>query len=359
MTAPLDKTAAVRDGEELDAVKLRAYLDAKLPELSGELLVEQFPSGFSNLTYLLRLGDRELVLRRPPVGNRIKSAHDMGREFRVLDKLSAVYELAPRPLVSCEDDEILGAPFYVMERRTGIILRKTIPEGVTLDPPTLRGLSEAFIDNLAALHAIDYEAVGLGELGRPEGYIARQVAGWTKRYQAARTDEIPEMEQLAAWLATQQPAESGTALIHNDYKYDNLILDRDDLTRIIAVLDWEMCTLGDPLMDLGMSLAYWVQADDDSARKHFITGPTYLPGNLTRQELVVRYAEKSGRDPSGILFHYCFGLFKLAVIVQQIYARYAAGHTQDPRFANLNDSVANLGIAAVHATVRGRIDSSG
>jgi len=355
MSIHLDQPADVRDGEQLDTDKLGEYLRTHLPDESGPLVVEQFPSGFSNLTYLLRLGERELVLRRPPFGNRVKSAHDMGREFRVLSKLSGVYELVPQPLVYCEDEEVLGAPFYVMQRCQGVILRSPKQQKYDLEAATLRGLGESFVDNLAALHAIDFEAAGLGDLGKPEGFIERQVAGWTKRYQQARTDDFPEMENMARWLADHLPPSSGVSLIHNDFKFDNLVLDPQDLTKIIAVLDWEMCTLGDPLLDLGVSLSYWVQKDDEPALKEFIAGPTNLPGNLTRREIVRRYEEVTGQDTSGILFHYCFGLFKLAVIVQQIYYRYAEGHTRDPRFAGLNRTVESLGVAALHVADRGEM----
>ncbi len=355
MSVPLDQPTNVRDGEQLDTEKLGEYLRAHLPDASGSLTIEQFPSGYSNLTYLLRLGDQELVLRRPPFGNRVKSAHDMGREYNVLSKLSGVYDLVPRPLVYCDDEQVLGAPFYVMQRCRGVILRSPKQMDCDLDAATLRQLGESFVDTLAALHAIDYEAAGLGDLGRPEGFIERQVAGWTKRYQQARTHDFPEMESIAGWLADNLPPSSGTSLIHNDFKFDNLVLDPRDLTKIIAVLDWEMCTLGDPLLDLGVTISYWVEAYDEPALKAFIAGPTNLPGNLTRREIVQRYAEVTGRDTSGILFHYCFGLFKLAVIVQQIYYRYAQGHTRDPRFAGLDQAVESLGIAATHAVDRGEL----
>jgi len=354
MNGFVDEPAAVREGEELDLGKLQGFLARAIPEASGELTVQQFPQGYSNLTYLLKMGSLEMVLRRPPFGNEVKSAHDMSREHRVLSKLCEVYSLAPRPLAYCEDDSVLGAPFYVMERRHGIILRKRVPEGLDLSPNTMRQLSESFVDNLARLHAIDYEAVGLGKLGKPDGFVERQVSGWTKRYERAATDEIADMLSVADWLAQNRPTQSDAALIHNDYKYDNIVLDANDPTQILAVLDWEMCTLGDPLLDLGCALAYWVQADDDT-RNLFNWGPTDLPGNLTRQEFMDRYAQKTGRDLSQILFFYCFGLFKLAVIVQQIYFRYAKGLTRDQRFAQLNHVVANLSRAAMTSIDRNRV----
>ncbi len=354
--APLsDAAAPVRPGEELDAPRLTAYLAEKLGGADGLVRIQQFRKGFSNLTYLVTLGSSQYVLRRPPFGNQVKSAHDMGREFNVLSKLSRVYELAPKPALYCDDESILGAPFYLMERRQGVILRRNLPEGFRPDPETFRRLGEAFIDNLARLHAIDYRAAGLGDLGKPEGYVERQVSGWIGRYEKARTDTWPAMDEVARWLNAHRPGESGAALIHNDYKFDNMVLDPDDLTRIVAVLDWEMSTLGDPLMDLGSTLAYWIQADDHETLQQFVPGPTYLPGNLTRLELVDRYAEVSGRDVTQVLFYYVYGLYKLAVIIQQIYARYARGFTQDPRFAAMNHEVDCLARAAARAIEIGRV----
>jgi len=351
----IDAASPIREGEELDLAKLEAWLHEEIPNASGNLRVEQFPQGFSNLTYFVKLGDQELVLRRPPFGNQVKSAHDMGREFRVLSALNKVYELAPRPLAYCDNDSVLGAPFYVMQRRHGIILRKKLPNEFVIPPETFRGLGISLIENLARLHSIDYQAAGLGDLGHPEGFLERQVGGWTKRYLQAQTDDFPEVIQTVEWCAANRPPESGATLIHNDYKFDNLVLDPNDLTKIIAVLDWEMCTIGDPLLDLGVSLSYWVQADDDAVLRAFVPGPTDRPGNLTRHELIERYAELTGRDMSHILFYYCFGLFKLAVIIQQIYARYAKGHTRDPRFAGMNQVVAGLGRAGMASIAANRV----
>src|SRR5439155_26326836 len=212
----------------------------------GPLSVEQFPHGHSNLTYLLRRGPSEWVLRRPPFGNQVKTAHDMGREYRVLSKLCTVFPAAPRPYLYCEDESVLGAPFYLMERRSGVVLRKTLPPGLAIDPPTARQLGLALIDNLARLHSLDYRQIGLGDLGKPDGYVSRQVSGWSNRYVQARTDDVPAMERVARWLGEHLPPESAASLIHNDYKYDNLVLDPADLTRVVAVLDWEMATVGDP-----------------------------------------------------------------------------------------------------------------
>jgi aminoglycoside phosphotransferase (APT) family kinase protein len=343
MPSDFNRTAPIRAGEELPVERLAAYLSEHLPDSAGPLVVEQFPQGHSNLTYLLRLGSAEMVLRRPPFGNQVKSAHDMAREYRVLSRLSAVYPPAPRPILHCEDQSVIGSEFYLMERRQGLILRKTIPPEVTIDSETARQLSTALIDNLALLHSLDYQAAGLGELGKPDGYVRRQVTGWASRYEQARTDDVPSMERLAVRLAGQMPPESGAAIIHNDYKYDNLILDAADPTRIVAVLDWEMATIGDPLMDLGATLGYWVEAADPPALRQAAFGPTALPGSLTRQELLDRYQEQTGRTAANPVFYYAFGLFKLAVIVQQIYARYARGHTSDTRFAHLNQLVTVLG----------------
>jgi aminoglycoside phosphotransferase (APT) family kinase protein len=335
----LDHSRAVRPGEELDAVRLEAFLKARFPDWTGPLAVEQFPQGYSNLTYLIRLGERELVLRRPPFGAKIKTAHDMGREYRILSHLINIYPRVPRPLAFCEDESVLGAPFYVMERVTGIILRSKPPSGLALGSDLVRKISESFIDNLAEIHRVNHVAAGLADLGRPEGYVRRQVEGWTKRYQNARTDDIPEMDRLAPWLSEHQPAESGACLIHNDYKYDNLVLDPQNLSHIKACLDWEMATIGDPLMDLGSTLGYWVDPKDPEAWQKLSFGLTTLPGNLNRQELLQRYVKQTGREVSNPVFYYAYGLFKIAVIVQQIYARYKQGLTKDERFAHLLDIV--------------------
>lgn len=351
-----DQAGAVRQGEELDVDRLGVYLSQHAPDLDGSIAVEQFPAGYSNLTYLLRLGERELVLRRPPLGAKIKTGHDMGREYRILSHLAGVYPQAPRPLLCCEDEAVLGAPFYVMERLKGVILRASVPQGLELSPALMRSLSENFVDNLVQIHGLDYEAAGLGELGRPAGYVKRQIEGWTRRYYNARTDDVPDVERAAAWLAERMPPEVGAALIHNDYKYDNLVLDPDDLSHIIGVLDWEMATLGDPLMDLGTTLGYWVDVDDPQEVQVLSFGLTTLPGNLDRRELAQRYAEQSGHNLSNILFYYVYGLFKIIVIVQQIYARYKAGLTQDERFAMMGYIVQVLGQVAVLAIEKGRID---
>ena len=347
-----------RAGEELDLERLGAHLERHLPGgAAGPLRVEQFPGGHSNLTYLVHLGERELVLRRPPVGSKVKSAHDMGREVRVLSRLAPAWAPAPAPVLSCEDDAVMGAPFYLMERRRGIILRKEPPAGMVLDPRRARQVSEALIDGLVALHAIDYAAIGLGDLGRPEGYVERQVRGWTERYAGSQTDDIGSVTEVAAWLRDHLPVSGPPALIHNDYKFDNVVLDPADLTRIVGVLDWEMATVGDPLMDLGTSLSYWVEAGDPPPMVHMRFGPTTLPGMLTRAEVVERYAERSGRavPDAAAVFYYAFGLFKTAVVVQQIYYRWKQGLTKDARFAPLIHAVRMLCDHAAAAIARGSL----
>jgi aminoglycoside phosphotransferase (APT) family kinase protein len=343
-----DLSDDVRPGEELDLAKLEPYLRSHFPELCGPLTVRQFPSGHSNLTYSVVLGAREMVLRRPPFGSKVKSAHDMGREYHVLEKLHSAYP-APRPLLHCTDEAVLGAPFYMMERVHGIILRKEVPEGLELPPHTVRRLSESFIDNLAALHGLDYAALGLAALGKPEGYMQRQVKGWIERYHGSKTHELPEVEKIADWLRERMPLQIAATLIHNDYKYDNMVLDSTDITVVRAVLDWEMCTLGDPLSDLGTALAYWVQADDPADIRPARWGPTAIPGSLTRAELLDRYRIKTGRDVSHVVFYYVFALFKTAVIIQQIYYRYYHGFTKDERFASMGEVTRMLLSAALRA----------
>jgi aminoglycoside phosphotransferase (APT) family kinase protein len=288
MTDFQDHATSVRPGEELDLAKLEPFLRSHFPDQPGVLSIRQFPSGHSNLTYSLHLGGKELVLRRPPFGSKVKSAHDMGREFRVLSKLHTAYPPAPKVLVYCEDDSILGTPFYVMEPVRGIILRRELPAGMNLSAETAKQLSEAFIDNLAQLHSLDYAAVGLADLGKPQGYLERQVRGWIERYAGSQTHDLPEVERISAWMKANMPAVSDAALIHNDYKYDNVVLGPQEITRIIGVLDWEMCTIGDPLTDLGTALAYWVDANDSEELQKIRWGPTNARGSLTRVQLAER-----------------------------------------------------------------------
>ncbi len=329
----IDKAVNVREGESPDLEKLRAYLVKHLPGETGELNILQFPGGYSNLTFLINYGEKEYVLRKPPRGANIKSAHDMGREFRVLSALKPVYKPIPNPIIFCKDESVIGTPFYLMERVRGIILRNKPPKGIDLTPEIMRAISISAVKNLASLHDIDLYSTGLIQLGKPEGYISRQVEGWIKRYYNAETDLVDDMNKAAEWMQENIPADGNPAFIHNDYKFDNLVLDPGDLQHIIAVLDWEMATVGSPLMDLGTSLAYWAEPSDHPALKPF--NLTWLQGNLNREEVVQEYSMARQIDLPGMLFYYVFGTFKIAVIVQQIYARYKNGFTSDERFAGL------------------------
>ncbi|NBB20067.1 phosphotransferase [Runella sp. CRIBMP] len=355
-TPKTDVPVAVREGEQLDITKLNAYFAEQVPDLGVITDVNQFPGGYSNLTYFLKTDTgKEYVLRRPPFGAKhIKGAHDMGREFRVLSLLKAAeYAKIPVPIAYCEDESVLDCPFYVMERVQGVILRAHSAPKMGIDPDTFRRLSAALVDNMVALHSINIQATGLINLGKPEGYVQRQVEGWYKRYQHAQTDEVPVFEQVYRWLSQNLPAENTPTLIHNDYKYDNVVLNANDLTDILAVLDWEMTTVGDPLMDVGTSLSYWSEATDGAFEKSF--NLTWLPGNFTRQEFADRYAQQSGRDVSNILYYYVFGLFKNTVVIQQIYARWKQGFSKDERFAGLIMGVHSLSNTAAKAIELGRI----
>jgi aminoglycoside phosphotransferase (APT) family kinase protein len=350
-----DKPTSIRPGEELDLSKLEPFLRSHVPGEADNFSVTQFPSGHSNLTYCVKLGNRQMVLRRPPFGSKVKSAHDMGREFHVLSKLHDAYPPAPKVLLYCDDASTLGAPFYLMEPISGIILRRDPPPGLALTPETARKLCEAFVDNLARLHSIDYEAIGLADLGKPQGYLERQLRGWIERYHGSKTHDLPEVDQISSWMQHNLPASNYATLIHNDYKFDNVILDPNDLTKIIGVLDWEMSTLGDPLSDLGSTLAYWVEAGDSEDLQKLRWGPTNYPGSMTREELVQRYARATGRDVSNMVFYVVFARLKVAVIVQQIYYRYHVGLTQDPRFAAMPQVVRTLLCASWESAQTGKI----
>ena len=352
----IDKATNIREGEELNLGNLESYLLENLPDSSGQLKVDQFPGGASNLTYLISLGEQQLVLRRPPFGTKVKSAHDMGREYKVLSALSKSYDKAPKPLLYTEDESVIGAQFYVMERVQGVILRSKKGPASELEPETIGKIASSLMDTMAELHALDYKAIGLGDLGKPEGYPERQVVGWTKRYFKSKTDEMPEIERVAAWLGQHIPPTKSASLIHNDYKHDNVVLDLNDVTKIIAILDWEMCTLGDPLMDLGTTLAYWANDEDPDLLKMAASNPSALPGNPSRAELVQMYAEKSGTDIGDMVFYYVYGLFKLAVVVQQIYYRYKHGFTKDKRFANMNYLAQGMCQMGLRAIEKNRID---
>jgi aminoglycoside phosphotransferase (APT) family kinase protein len=354
MSAFCDHPAAVRAGEELDLGALSRFLRQQLAG-DGQVEVEQFPSGHSNLTYYVRWSNRDMVLRRPPFGSKVKSAHDMGREYRVLSKLHQGYPLAPKVILYCDDLSVLGAPFYLMEPIQGIVLRKHLPPGLGIPPTTARRLSEVFLDNLVLLHNLDYSAIGLGDLGKPLGYMERQVERWIERYHNSATHELPEVDRICSWLKQNIPALSDVVLIHNDYKYDNVVLDSHDITRIVGVLDWEMCTIGDPLSDLGTTLAYWTDPEDIDELRQIGSVPTTMPGTLTRAQLVERYGAATNRDVCDMPFYLTFARFKVAVIIQQIYYRYSQGLTQDARFGCLSNRVSILMRAALHCAESGQI----
>ena len=344
-----DETQPIRSGEELNAKNLREYLREEFSADTDEITIEQFPAGSSNLTYSIKFGSIEFVLRRPPFGNTVKSAHDMKREFDVLEKLSKVYQPAPAPLIYCADETVIGSEFYLMERRNGLVIRGKSPEILENSAELQKKVCESFIGNLANFHALDYQKIGLGDFGKPEGYAQRQVEGWTKRYFNAKTDEHRELEKSIEWLIQNIPNESGATLVHNDYKFDNLMLNPENLPEIVAVLDWEMTTVGDPLMDLGTTLGYWMSKDAGAELLSMPFNPRVLMENISRRELIEIYAEKSGRDVSGMLFYYVFGTFKIAAIAQQIYFRFAGGFTRDTRFAAFNHFVHALGKIASDA----------
>lgn len=356
----MSDTRPVRASEQLDWEKLAAWLRRELG-VEGEMTVAQFPGGHSNLTYDLTFSrgqaippvpsgtateDRqdgrsatfEVVLRRPPFGPVPPRAHDMAREYRVLAAVHPYFPLAPKPYLLCEDTSVIGSIFYVMERRRGIVIRTQEPPSFGED--TRRRVSRAVVDTLARLHAIDVTATGLDALGKPAGFVARQIRGWTERWHAAKTSDVPDMERLANWLEERIPADPRrAALVHGDYKLDNVMLDPDEPWRLAGVFDWEMSAVGDPLVDLGILLCYWVHAvGDDEA----IPGVTTRPGWFTREEILARYAERSGRSIHGIAVYEVFAVFKLAVVIQQIYARFVRGQTDDPRFGPLGERVAHL-----------------
>jgi aminoglycoside phosphotransferase (APT) family kinase protein len=350
----IDQPAATRAGEELDQDKLQTYLRQHLSGFDQEISIQQFPSGYSNLTYFIQTPTQQYVLRRPPMGANIKSAHDMEREYLVLTKLRvAGYNKVPEAIHLCTDVSVMGCPFYLMKRVEGVILRNRLPKGTTIDEDSFRSLSKAAIDQLVNLHKLDLKTTGLEVLGKPDGYVHRQVEGWTKRYTNSQTDDIAAMNEVAEWMRKSEPATSQTTFIHNDFKYDNLVLNPTNLTDIIAVLDWEMATVGDPLMDLGTSLAYWAEANDQDYLKPF--NLTWMPGNFTRSAVVNYYQQQIGAPINNIVFYYAFGAFKVGVICQQIYYRYKQGLTKDPRFASLIHVIKACGENARKAIETGKI----
>jgi len=349
----IDQATQIRQGEELNWEILNDYLKSQIPDFEHITEINQFSGGYSNLTYLLKTTSKEYVLRRPPFGANIKSAHDMGREYKVLSLLKPHYPKVPQPIIFCVEESVMGCQFYMMERVKGVIFRGKDALKLKIPEIQMQQISENLIDNLADLHLLDIEKTDLINLGKPEGYVLRQVEGWIGRYEKSLTDDIPAMIQIAEWLQANMPRPQAPAFLHNDYKYDNVLLNPSDLTEILGVLDWEMSTVGDPLMDLGASLAYWCESNDGDFLKSF--NITWLAGNLTRNQVVERYANKTGRDITDILFYYVFGLYKNTVIMQQIYFRWKAGTTKDPRFAGLIYGIHELSKMAIRAIERKKI----
>jgi aminoglycoside phosphotransferase (APT) family kinase protein len=333
-----------RPDERLDTTRLEPWLRARLEGIEGPLAVRQFGGGHANLTYLLRFGTREFVLRRPPLGPLAPGAHDMAREHRVLSVLWQAYPPAPRSYVLCEDDSIIGAPFHVLERRHGFVIWEELPPQLDGRPELNRRIGFALVDALADLHLVDPGAVGLATLGRPEGFLARQLEGWTRRWHAAAPEEesVALMRPVLEWLAARLPHSDAAALVHNDYRLDNVLLDLDDPGRVVAVLDWDMCTRGDPLADLGYLINYWVEPRDPLLWREIAGMPTWNAGFPSRAEAIERYAARTGFDVGGIGWYVTFAVFKLAVIIQQIYIRYVRGQTQDERFRDYGARVRGL-----------------
>lgn len=334
----IDQSRPVREGEELNIILLDEWLKKELPHLTGIPEVTQYSGGASNWTYRLQYENDDLILRRPPAGTKAKSAHDMGREYRIQKALSGLYPV-PEILAYSDDESIIGAEFYVMRRIAGIIPRANLPKGMELTEEQTRQLCLNVIDKLIELHQLDIHATGLSAFGKGEGYIRRQIEGWSKRYRQARTEDVETFESVMKWLDENLPLNENIALIHNDYRFDNVILDPENPMKIIGILDWEMATIGDPLMDLGNSLAYWVQSDDDVFFQAVRRQPTHLPGMLTRQEIVDYYCEKTGLRPEKWTFYEVYGIFRLAVIAQQIYYRYYHGQTNNPAFKDFGKLV--------------------
>ncbi|HEY7592160.1 MAG TPA: phosphotransferase family protein [Actinophytocola sp.] len=340
MSAPHDRPGELREEDAFDTAAVTAWLKSQVDGLGELLEVRQYPGGASNLTYLLRFAERELILRRPPAGQKAKSAHDMQREYRVQSRLRPVYPFVPEVLAMCTDPAVLGSDFYVMERLDGIILRGDLPEGMTLSEQDARALAFRTFDRLIELHQVDADAAGLGDLGKGAGYVARQVGGWSQRYRRARTPNVPQAEDVIAWVDANQPDDVAICVIHNDFRFDNVVL--SESLDVLGVLDWEMATLGDPLMDLAGSLTYWTQADDDDMAQLMRKQPSHLPGMPTRRELMEYYCERTGLSAGNWTFYEVFGAFRLAVIMQQIYYRYHAGQTHNPAFAELHRFVGYL-----------------
>lgn len=335
-------TIAVRPGEELNVAALSEYLRGKVEGAEHGITVEQFPCGHSNLTYLLRLGKQEYVLRRAPLGSVAPKAHDMAREYRVLHAVHPYFPEAPRVLLLCEEAAVIGRVFFLMERRRGIILRDHIPPDVAMTPDYPRRVSEALIDCLVRLHAIDVSEKGLAALGKPEGFLERQVKGWADRWNRARTEDVDAIDGVIRWLMDRIPPSPPPTLAHNDYKLDNVMLRGGAVDQVEALLDWEMTTVGDPLADLGLTLCYWTWASAPELGTQALPAITTQPGWYTRDQFIQRYGEQTGRDLSNIGYYEVLGIFKLIVILQQIYFRFHRGQTQDVRFKDFGERVEKL-----------------
>lgn len=329
----IDQAVAVRAGEELDIAAVDGFMKQAVPGLQGEPVIRQYPGGASNLTYQVAYGSRAFVLRRPPFGKIARSAHDMLREAKVMAALKPVYDYVPDIVATCDDHSVLGCDFYVMQRLEGVILRQDFPSNLAMPAEDVRTLCKNVIDKLVELHKVDAEAAGLSHLGKGEGYVQRQIQSWSERFLKARTDDVGDFAKVMTWLDDNRPDDVAQVIIHNDYRFDNVVLNPNNPLEIIGVLDWEMATIGDPLMDLGNSLAYWIEANDEAPFQMLRRQPTHQPGMLTRQQVVDYYAQKSGRSVDNFDFYEIYGLFRLAVIVQQIYNRYYHGQTADKRFA--------------------------
>lgn len=353
----VNPTIELREGEAFDLDAVDAVLKEAIPELTGTPTLKQYASGASNLTYALDYPERRLVLRRPPFGTKPKSGHDMFREYRIMSALKPAYPCVPETLYYVNAEEsVLGAEFYVMERVEGHLIHTKIPKEWNWGESETRQLCFNFFDKLVALHQVDYKAIGLEDFGRPEGYVERQILGWNKRYENAHTPDVDAFEDVREWLVENLPkADNGAAILHGDFRIDNLILDIEDPTQINAILDWEISALGDPLMDLGNTLAYWIQADDPPAMQALSRQPSGAAGMLTRKEILEYYAEKTGADVSNFHFYYVYGVFRLAVILQQIYYRYYHGQTKDERFKMYAPMVNILGGVARDRIASGEV----
>ena len=353
----IDTPKNIRDGEEFPIENLEIFLKENDFEINN-LIFKQFPSGYSNLTYFLKSSSKEFVLRRPPFGAKsLKGGHDMLREYNVLKNLKSQFNKVPKVHLYCDNDDIIGAPFYIMDRVEGYIIRPNLQEQDSPGEEVIKNVSDSLVSTLVELHNVDINEANLNNLGKIDGYVKRQVEGWIKRYNHSKTDIIANMDFVAKWLNDNQPLEVEGSIVHNDFKYDNLVLDKNNHSKITAVLDWEMATIGDPFMDLGTTLGYWMDKNDLPELKLFQLSATTLEGNPTREGILEMYESKSGKTIPNPVFYYVFGLFKIAVIAQQIYFRYKKGFTKDRRFGLLNLAVMSLSIMAKQAIIKNRLSN--